>query len=130
MLDVHKSIEAERSALAHGHFGTYDRAPEVILWMTAADYVQLKAKLHLANMVFTEKIRDDLVSRISFYRKDDLTKIYDEILYCAAMWPEAINWLRSRDPLRDQLYRQLCDQPRISQALAKPRRGNTPEALP
>jgi hypothetical protein len=119
MLDVHKSIEAERTALSHGHFGTYDKLSDAILWMTSADYVQLKAKLHLANMVFTDEMKFDLFSRIYVYRKDDLTKIYDDILYCTAMWPEAINWLRSHSQQRHVLHRQLCDQIRIAQALAR-----------
>ena len=124
MLDVHKSVEAERSALAHGHFGTFDKVPEVILWTTTAAYVQLKAKLHLASMIFTDEIRDDLFLRIYYYRKEDLQKIYEDILYCAAMWPDAINWLRSRPPQRETLYRQLCSQSRIAQALLKPPHQN------
>jgi hypothetical protein len=130
MLDVYKSVEAERNALSHGHFGTYDKLPDAVLWMTSVDYVQLKAKLHLANMVFTDEMKFDLFSRIWVYRNDDLTKIYEDILYCAAMWPEAINWLRSRPPQRDGLYRQLSDQTRIAQALTKPRRENPREAPP
>jgi hypothetical protein len=118
MLDVHKSTEAERSALAHGHFGTFDLVPDIILWTTAADYVQLKAKLHLANMVDSEKVRDDLISRIFFYRKADLTKIYEDILFCAHMWPDAINWLRSRSPLREELYLRLCGQIRLKRVSA------------
>lgn len=128
LLDAHKSVEAERSALAHGHFGTFDKVPEILLWTTTSTYVQLKAKLHLNGYIVTTELLDDFASRISFYTKDDLTKIYENILYCAAMWPDTINWLRSRAPQRAQLYRQLCSQPRVARELAKPHRGKIPEA--
>lgn len=130
LLDVHKSIEAERTSLAHGHFGVADVLPDGILWTTANDYVQLKAKIHLANMVLTDDMMDDLVRRVFYYKKDDLVAIYNDIEYCTSMWPEAINWLRARQPLRDQLYRQLCDQPRIARALATLRQKNNRKAQP
>jgi hypothetical protein len=130
MLDVHKSTEAERTALSHGHFGIYDKLPDAILWMTTADYVQLKAKRHLALHAFTEEMKTDLFSRIFVYREDDLAKIYDDIACCAAMWPHAINWLHSHSRQREVLYRQLCEQTRIAQALTKPRRKNTHEVPP
>ena len=128
LLDVHKSTEAERTALAHGHFGIYDLLPDVILWMTATDYTQIKAKIPVshANTIHDNNLREDLVSRASYYKKDDLQKIYDAIIFCTDMWDAAVTYLRSHGPQRDQLYRQLCDQPRIAQALDILRRKNTP----
>jgi hypothetical protein len=130
LIAVHKSIEAERTALAHGHFGTYDKLPDAILWMTTTDYVQLKAKLHLANMVMTDKMRDNLYSSIFVYKKPDLKKIYEDILYCAAMWPEVTTWLKANGRQREAGYRQLCSQSRIAQALVTLRQKNKTSAPP
>ena len=126
MLDVHKSIEAERNSLAHGHFGVYDKFPDGMLWMTGQDYITLKAKLNLAKMLFTDAMRDDLFSRISFFKLEDLETISKNIHCCAHMWGEAVNWLRThRPPQRDELYRQLCGQSRIGRALATLRQKNS-----
>jgi hypothetical protein len=130
MLDVHKSIEAERNSLAHGHFGIFDKKPDILLWITARDYILLKAKLHLAHVVATTALMDDFASRLSFFRLDDLRKIFESIDYCGHMWPMGVNWLRTRQPQRDQLFRQLCDQPRIAQALATLRQKNSPATPP
>lgn len=125
MLDVHKSIEANRTMLSHGHFGIYEFLPDGIVCATTRAYVRLKAKLHLANMNFSDAINREFLDDVSFFKKKDLEAIREEIFYCGNMWVEAIRWLRSKPPRRDELYLQLCDQPRIQQALAKPRRENT-----
>jgi hypothetical protein len=125
MLDVHKSIEAERTALAHGNFGVIDSLPDAILWMTSKDYVHLKARLHLRNEVLTEEIKNGFYASLSYYRKPDLESVYEATKFCAAMWPDAVNWLRSRDPRRAELFHLLRSQSRIAEALNKPRRENT-----
>lgn len=127
MLDVHRSTEAERTALAHGHFGIYDRLLDGILWMTAQDYIRIKAQIpNPANTIVDPKLREDLVSRIFVYKKDDLLRTYDNIVFCTDMWDGSVKYLRAHDPQRDQLYHQLCGQSRIAQALAELRRKNTP----
>jgi hypothetical protein len=130
MLDVHMAIEKERTALAHGHFGFYEKTPDIILWTNTVTYVQLKAKAFLANVVLTDQAKLELVKEISYYRKTDLEEVYKALDYCGHMWVDAINWLRNHPPLRDQLYQQLCDQPRIRQALEKRRRKNSPSTQP
>lgn len=37
VLNVHKSIEAERNALAHGHFGMYSELKDSLLWMATVE---------------------------------------------------------------------------------------------
>jgi hypothetical protein len=130
LLDVHKSIEKERVALAHGHFGYYEKTPNIILWVTTLSYVQLKAKAHLANVVQTPEMKTELIKKIQYYRKQDLEEVFRNIDYCGQMWVDAINWLRSHPPRRDELYRQLCDQPRIQQALESIRQKNNPSIQP
>jgi hypothetical protein len=122
LLDVHKAIEKDRNALSHGHFGTYDKTPDVILWMATVDYIEFKARWHLAKITITTNEKMSLFSRIYFYTASDLSAIYKNITYVADMWVGAIRWLQATGPLRAELYRQQCDQSHIRQALETLRR--------
>jgi hypothetical protein len=124
LLDVHKSVESDRTALAHGNFGTIDTLPEALLWMTTKDYVHLKTRLNLRNEVLTEEIKNGFYASLSYYEKPDLEAILEDTKMCAAMWPDAIQWLRAHGPSRAELFRRLADQPRIAEALKKSRREN------
>jgi hypothetical protein len=129
-LNVHKSIEADRNALCHGHFGTYSNLPDCLLWMTTNDYVELRSKLHLANERFTEDLQRKLYSNMRVYRKGDLEAIYNDITYCGPMWTEVRHYLRSDARQRQKLYDQLCCQSRIAQALVTLRKKSNPSAVP
>lgn len=126
MLDVHKSIETERNFLAHGHLGTYSLLPEIIVCATTRAYVRVKAKVNLANVKRVGPVYQEFLDDVFVYRKEDLEAVRDGALYCGNMWVDAIRWLRARIPQRDELYRQLCGQSRIAQALATIRQKNTP----
>jgi hypothetical protein len=121
VLNVHKSVEAERNALAHGHFGTYSLMPATILWMTAADYVEFKAMLVLkGETVHDESKRTKLNSALSYYEAKDLEKIVDEIDTVGWIWSELRDYLQAiRPAARDELYRRLSGRPRIQQELEK-----------
>jgi hypothetical protein len=129
-LNVHKSIEADRNALCHGHFGTYSNLPECLLWMTTNDYVELRSKLHLSNERFGEDLQRKLYANMRVYRKDDLQTIYNDLTYCGPMWTEMRHYLRSDGRSRQRLYDQLCNQSRIAQALVILRQKNNPSAPP
>ena len=130
VLNVHKSVESERNALAHGHMGSYSLLPNAILWMTTNDYVAFKASIVLAgNTTHTDERRDALNSRLSYYKAEDLETVIDDIDMIGLVWSELIRFLREVAPSRrDQLYRQLCDRSRIAQELVKLRRERTPPA--
>jgi hypothetical protein len=43
IFNAHKSVEGERNALTHGHFGIYSNLQDGIIWMDTKTYVALKA---------------------------------------------------------------------------------------
>jgi hypothetical protein len=118
-LNVHKSVEAERNALAHGHMGTNSLLPDGILWMSTADYVSFKATLVLVgDTIHTDAKRDQLNSCLWYYRASDLQAIADDIDMMGWIWSDMIEFLRELRPKRrHELYQQLCKRPRIAQEL-------------
>ena len=131
-LNVHKSIEAERNALAHGHLGIYSEMLDGIIWLSTADYIAFKAMLVLAGDVTrTQEKRDKLNSQLSYYKAPDLTTIYDDINTLGWIWSELRDYLQTIRPSpRAELYRRLCDRPRIALELEKLRREKTPPTQP
>lgn len=129
ILNVHKSVEAERNALAHGHLGVRWNMPDAILWMTTTDYVAFKASfVLLGNSDYTDERRDDLNSRLSYYKAPDLEAIAEDIEFMGWVWSELIVLLKHQDSgIRAAIYHRLCDRPRIAQELATLRRGNNPQ---
>lgn len=126
ILNVHKAVEAERNALAHGHLGTYSDMPDGILWMTTADYIAFKANLVLrGDRINDDAKREKLNSCLSYYKAPDLEAIHRDIDTMGWIWSETITYLQELNPKRRaELYRQLCDRPRIAQALAELERGS------
>lgn len=128
VFDVHKSIEAERNALAHGHFGIHNNMPDAILWLSTENYVAFKAKHHVAKIEITRMGMGDLISSLFVYKEKDIQSIYSDISMLCAIWVDTMNWLQAKPSLRDILCRQLSSQSRISAALDIRRRRNTREA--
>jgi len=134
ILNVHKSIESERNALAHGHFGVYSHLPDGILWMTTNDYIAFKVHLTLS---VAPNVRDDKIDTLNrnifYYKDNDLILLFDEIDDLAYVWQELIKYLQLAkvDAAQSaQLYRQLCDRPRIVQELERLRREKNPPTPP
>jgi hypothetical protein len=146
ILNVHKSVEAERNALAHGHFGYSKNLPDGILWMNTADYLASRVRTGVRGETrYYEKDIKALLASMSAYRADDLKKILAEINDMAHIWVEMIGYLRLATPdvklmenlrlppdtqkaERDRVYRQLCDRPRVRRELDRLRRENSPKA--
>jgi hypothetical protein len=51
LLNVHKSIEGERNALAHGYFGVAEDLPDAVLWLSTNDYVALKGAISMRGAI-------------------------------------------------------------------------------
>jgi hypothetical protein len=130
-LNVHKSVEAERNALAHGHLGIYTVLPDMLLWMTTADYITFKSILVLkGDRIYDEEKREKLNSRLWFYRANDFQQIADDINMLGWIWSDLISYLQTPPiELRAALYRQLCDKPHIARELEKLRRDKNPPTL-
>jgi hypothetical protein len=125
ILDVHKSIEKERNALAHGHLGVYSELGDGILWLSAANYVSFKAEHVLKGDRTHDRAKSDkLNSALSYYTKADLERILADIDKLGWIWSDAIRYLQEKAPAtRAAIYRELCGgQPRITQELEKLRK--------
>jgi hypothetical protein len=128
-LNVHKAVEAERNAFAHGHFGCCNTFPDGLLWMSTGDYIQFRASRTLSVDVppYGEKEHAALLATIFVYRKDDLEQTYADIKDQATIWFLMTTYLQfasKGDATRcAEVYRQLCDRPRIAQELDRFRRG-------
>jgi hypothetical protein len=129
ILNVHKSIEAERNALTHGHFGIYTSLDDGLVWMDTKAYVDFKARMEIAKQLFTREVQSALQSKLFVYRKQDLETILGDIKEIADIWGRFTAYLRTVEPApRAELYRQLCDRRHIRPELAKLRREKTPQA--
>lgn len=127
LLTVHKSIETERNSIAHGHFGTSSLIKDGLIWMNNGDYVTFKSHFSLTPDAPKPPL-NDILSKLFVYRRDDLTKIFDDIVWMIAQWYDFLKYLsEKRLEERDQQYRQLCGQPRIAQELATLRQKNNPQ---
>jgi hypothetical protein len=131
VLNIHKSIEAERNALAHGHYGFTKHLPHHILWMDSRDYLQMQVDMALKpGASWSADKNDKFLSQLWVYKKEDLQTIHTDIMEMGFRWFELLKYLR-RSPTKDArvraaAYRKLCAQVRISQELEKLRHEKKP----
>lgn len=129
ILNVHKSAETERTALAHAHFGIADTIPDGLVWMTTTDYVIIRSLFTLQGDREMDAARmQRIASMLWVYKERDLKTILEDFQALAWIWHDLIIYLQSSDPQRAELYRQLCERPRIAQELERLRREKTPPA--
>jgi hypothetical protein len=126
-----KSIEKERNALVHGHFGTASNIPDGITWMHTDDYVQLGIQAQLHRQLLDDKIRQQIYSALYVYKAQDLQSILNAIKELAVFWYNLLQYLRMpttipNSALVEERYQRLCSQPRIAQALDNLRRKDNP----
>lgn len=140
ILNVHKSVEAERNALAHGHFGISSKIKDGVLWGTASDFVKIRLGIKAKPQhEWKDKEHLEFLSNFWVYKGDDLKKILADIHELGDIWFNFTRYL-SLDPrrpqdafaadTRDDLYHLLCDRPRIDQELETLRREKTPPTQP
>ena len=129
ILGVHKSIEADRNAFAHGHIGWTNALPDALLWITTSDYIRFI--LHVQNgMLGSEsELYEPLSERTFVYTLADLSKISTDVREIWRTWLHFGTMLMSllRYKLNgDEQYNQLCAQSRIARELAILRQKNRP----
>ncbi len=133
ILNLHKSVEAERNSLTHGHFGTSTKIADGIIWMNSADYVAIRSNITLApTPTWNDAKHMKLLSTISVYKAADLTTIFEDMIEVANSWFNLVIYLRSpiHDRIRADRYRQLCDRPHIARELKILRQKNNPSSQP
>jgi hypothetical protein len=129
VLNIHKSTEAERNALVHGHFGTTTHLPDALIWQNTSDYVTFRASFVIpTEPTWSAAKHLEMLSTIWVYRKNDLEMIYADIKELSHIWHELTQYLRlAKDQQeRAEAYRRLCDQSRVAQELENIRRKNNP----
>lgn len=117
LLDVHKSIEAERNALAHGHFGYHDDDENILIWNDTAAYVKIKTDNFIRRKPPNPLKIANLLQHFYFYTAADLEDVSSQISDLSLLWTHAVAWLLAEDTTRDALFHQLCANTRIQQAL-------------
>jgi hypothetical protein len=121
ILSVHKAIESERNALAHGHMGIYSDMDDAVLWLSTADYIAFKSLLVLVgDRNYDETKREKLNSCLYYYKAPDLEAILNDIDLMGWIWSEMRDYLQATRPQqRAELYHRLCDRPRVAQELGR-----------
>ncbi len=129
LLNVHKSIEAERTALAHGHFGIIEELPDSVIWQGANDYIHFQASMVLgpSAAVYNEEKHQRLIKTLFVYRDIDLGQIVSDFAWLGQYWRDFVVYYgeRTKPEKRAELYRLLCGRSHISQELEKLRQKNS-----
>jgi hypothetical protein len=126
ILNVHRTIEADRNDLVHGLLGSCDDIKDGILWLQATDQMILRLRFHLEpGFAFDSEVSNDLAQMTFLYRKSDLERIQENVKELWNIWFKFMRIAQYPTASEEEL-RQLCDQPRIAQELARMRRKNTP----
>jgi hypothetical protein len=77
ILNVHKAIETERNALAHGHFGICPQLPDGILWQASTDYVDLQVNMNVAKKKYDESRYKRLIIVLDSLSESQRTQGFD-----------------------------------------------------
>jgi hypothetical protein len=125
ILTVHKATEAERTALAHGHFGISDNVPDCLLWMNTNDYVAIR--MALGRKGPDDAVVKELLSRVWVYKNDALSTIFADIKEMARIWCNLTRYDRLIEgPERASFYDELCARPRVKKELERRRADSNP----
>ena len=123
ILCVEKAIEAERNALAHGHFGTSSLLPNDLVWEETKDYLAHRTNITLRAQAGWDRERHEQAIRTLYvYTKPDLELIYKDIvdlgnaLHLFLMYLQECGKTNGTPSLQ---RRQLCDQSKIARELER-----------
>ncbi len=129
ILTVHKAIEADRNALAHGHFGASSAVNDGILWVDTNEYIKMRLFFALnPTPHWDEPLKREYLSNVWVYKAKDVEKILSNIQELGSIWFNGIDYL-SLEPgsaLRAEKYQLLSNRPHIAEALKHIRQKNTP----
>ena len=77
VMNLVKSAEAERNALAHGHFGVSNLLPKDLLWQDTVDYLSHRTNVTLRGQLeWSNDKHDSIVKTFFVYTKADLQMIH------------------------------------------------------
>ena len=113
-LDIHKSIEAERNALAHGIIGVCPDIPDGIIWLPANEQINIRIQPQSSEFEFSRYA--ELYSKSYVYRDSDLLKLLQDINWLWILWFRVLNHIRQ--PVEAE-YDDISYGARMVQALAQ-----------
>jgi hypothetical protein len=120
---VEQSIESERNALAHGHFGVSSLLPDDLVWQETKDYINHRTNYTLRAQKDWDKEKHERFIRTLFvYTKADLELIHKDIFDLGNTLHLFLRYLQDLAISGEKLSLrrlQLCDQPHIAQELRR-----------
>jgi hypothetical protein len=123
VLAVEQSVESERNALAHGHFGISSLLPYHFIWQETKDYLSHRTNVTLREQKgWNEDRHERLIQTLYVYTRSDLESIQKDIFDLGNTLHLFLRYLQDRDnnnPTISLRRRQLCDQPNIGQELKR-----------
>lgn len=126
LLAYKRSVEKERTALAHGIFGISASIPSGVVWLSTTHYAQYQANVSLHGV--TDALYREHLENCFVYELGDLETIAREIenLHRVIGW--IAGYFSSNDESwRATRYRQLCSEPRLSKELERLRKDRKSE---
>lgn len=125
ILKVHKSIEAERNALAHGYFGVYSKLPDDLIWMETKSYLDFRANHELRKLPHSSSSVEAFIDKIFVYNETTLKSIKSSIFDLIFIFDAFVKMLDANASQQAQQYDLLCLKPQIREALESIGRGSS-----
>jgi len=133
--NIGKGVETERNHLAHGIFGISSAIPESVVWVDPQHRIQNIIQTTLASeknissgggsrefTAIIQKTMNELKENIFVYRRTDLQGIYEIISQYQKLVYQFISLIsRDHPALREELFHQLCEIPRVQAELRRMR---------
>lgn len=129
LLAVVKTASNARDDLAHGLWGFWDGVTDKLIWVEAKHAVPWASRLRgmqyrKADDPEVVAIHEALLPYLFVYTRDDLREAQDLIEKAWEYIWKTVEFLGTEDvDLRDTRYDQLCREPRIREALDRPKKS-------
>jgi hypothetical protein len=128
LMNVYKSLESERGALAHGVFGSSEQILDGVVWLDVANYVKHVvpwiAQMSTDMRSVTGSILDAIKPDLFVYRQQDLARLIEQI---NALWKGTSYlsfYVRFPDGAKGaEQFRQLCALSQIQREICRMREG-------
>jgi hypothetical protein len=116
------AVEKERNHLVHGIFGISSAVQNGVIWMSTADYTTHTSKSRLFGL--TSELETSFLKKLFVYELGDIETVAREIENVQNQIQRFISYLAiSHEGRRNEIYGQLCNEPRLATEIALLRQG-------
>lgn len=130
LMHIREGLERERNQLAHGHYGGAPAISRGIVWISVVD----RSEFHLRAWPSNSTLDDRLVwmrERSFVYEPEDAETLAQQIESLASAISQFSAYLRLPEgDRRDERYNELCEWPRVPEALAHLGGRKKPQSAP